>query len=136
MVYDNANKYEIKCHRDDEIVVEVREDYDLKTQTIPVRYSGQRAFYMEDDGIPKSLILSQDLIKIYIDGVLYDGEYTINRDNGSIILLDTNLEYILNVDPIARHFDLYPEDHEAYIKEHGSAYVSKPQINRITFEWR
>lgn len=136
VVYDNANKYEIKCHRDDEIVVEVREDYDLKTQTIPVRYSGQRAFYMEDDGIPKSLILSQDLIKIYIDGVLYDGEYTINRDNGSIILLDTNLEYILNVDPIARHFDLYPEDHEAYIKEHGSAYVSKPQINRITFEWR
>lgn len=91
---------------------------------------------MEDDGLPKSLILTQDIVKIYIDGVLYDGEYIINRDNGSIILLDTQLESIMNTDPIARHFDLYPEDHDEYIREHGTAYIAKPQTNRITFEWR
>ena len=91
---------------------------------------------MEDDGIPKSLILTQDLIKIYIDGVLYDGEYIINRDSGAIILLDPNLEHIMNVDPIAKHFDMYPEEHDEYIKEHGSAYIAKPRTNRITFEWR
>lgn len=135
-LYNKDNQYEIVCHRNDEIVVEVRQDYSLKTQTIPVRYSGQRAFYMEDDGIPKSLILTQDLIKIYIDGVLYDGEYIINRDSGAIILLDPNLEHIMNVDPIAKHFDMYPEEHDEYIKEHSSAYIAKPRINRITFEWR
>lgn len=136
LVYTKEEQVEIDCHRSDEILVEVRQDFNLKTQTIPVRYAGQRAFYMEDDGLPKSLILTQDIVKIYIDGVLYDGEYIINRDNGSIILLDTQLESIMNTDPIARHFDLYPEDHDEYIREHGTAYIAKPQINRITFEWR
>lgn len=91
---------------------------------------------MEDDGLPQSLILTQDIVKIYIDGVLYDGEYIINRDSSSIVLLDTQLESIMNIDPIARHFDLYPEDHDEYIREHGAAYIAKPQTNRITFEWR
>lgn len=136
MIYDKSNSYEIECYRDDHIIVEVRQDYNLKSQTIPVRYAGQRAFYMEDDGIPKSLILSQDLIKIYIDGVLYSGEYTINRDNGSITLLDSDLEFILNVDPIARYFDMNPDAYDEYVKEHGSAYIAKPKTNRITFEWR
>ena len=136
LVYTKNEQLEIECYRDDEILVEVRQDYNLKTQTIPVRYSGQRAFYMEDDGLPQSLILTQDIVKIYIDGVLYDGEYIINRDSGSIVLLDTQLESIMNIDPIARHFDLYPEDHDEYIREHGAAYIAKPQTNRITFEWR
>lgn len=137
MVYDNKGKYEIECHRCDEITIEVREDYTLMSQTIPVRYPGQRAFFMEDDGIPRSLIYTQDTVKIFIDGVLYDGEYSINKDDSSIVLLDPALEQIMKVDPIAQYFDLYPDEHEAYILEHnGKPYVAKPQINRITFEWR
>ncbi|MGL4877378.1 hypothetical protein [Paraclostridium dentum] len=91
---------------------------------------------MEDDGIPKSLILSQDHIKIFINGVVYDGEYTINRDNGSIVLLDPNLESILNIDPIAQYFEINPDAYDEYLIEYGSPYVSKAQIDRITFEWR
>ena len=137
MIYDNTSRYEIECYRGDEITVEVREDYLLKSQTIPVRYPGQRAFFMEDDGIPRTLLLTQDIIKIYIDGVLYDGEYIIDRDNDSIVLLDPDLEHIMKVDPIARYFDMYPEEHDAYILEHnGRPYVARPQTNRITFEWR
>ena len=91
---------------------------------------------MEDDGLPKSLILTQDLVKIYIDGVLYQGEYYINKNNGSITLLDSNLENILNIDPIAFYFDTHPYIYDNYIKKYGKTYIAKPKTNRITFEWR
>lgn len=135
-VYDKNKIVEIECNREDYVMIEVRQDFNLKSQTIPVRYPGQRAFYVEDDGIPKSLILTQDLIKIYIDGIIYTGEYIINRDNGSITLLDPDLESILNVDPIAKYFELNPDEYDKYIEENGSAYIANPITNKITFEWR
>ena len=133
---NNKGEHEITSLRDDYLVIEVRQDFNLKTQTVPVRYPGQRIFYMEDDGIPKSLILTQDLIKIFINGVIYDGEYTINKDNGSITLLDSELENMLNVDPIARHFEINAQAYDEYLEEYGKPYVAKPQIDKITFEWR
>lgn len=136
LYYDKTGEHEITCLRDDYIMVEVRQDYDLKTQTIPVRYPGQRTFYIEDDGIPKSLILSQDYIKIFIDGIIYTGEYIINKENGSITLIDSTLEGILNVDPISRYFELNPDKYDEYLEEYKKPYISKPQTNRITFEWR
>lgn len=134
--YNNQGECEISCQRDDHIMVEVRQDYNLKTQTVRVRYPGQRTFSLEDDGIPKSLILTQDYVKIFINGIIYTGEYTINRDNCSITLLDTQLESVLNIDPIGRYLELHPDKYDEYILEHGKPYVSKPQANRITFEWR
>ena len=136
IIYDKDKKAIIDCNRDDHITIEVRQDYSLKSQTIPVRYAGQRTFYMEDDGLPKSLILTQDLVKIYIDGILYKGEYSIDKNNGSITLLDNDLENILNIDPIAQYFDINPEAYDDYINEYGKAYIAKPKTNRITFEWR
>ena len=136
LYYDKTGEHEITCLRDDHIMIEVRQDYNLKTQTIPVRYPGQRSFYLEDDGIPKSLLLTQDYIKIFINGVIYTGEYNINRENGSITLLDPNLDSMLNIDPISRYFELHPDKYDEYLIEYGSPYVSKPQTDRITFEWR
>lgn len=136
LFYNNKGEFEIESLRDDYIVVEVRQDFALKTQTIPVRYPGQRIFFVEDDGIPKSLILSQDLIKIFINGIIYDGEYNINKENGSITLLDSDLESMLNVDPIERFFETHPVEYDEYIQEHGKPYTAKKQTDKITFEWR
>ena len=136
LFYEKNETVSIECNRDDHILVEVRQDYNLKSQTIKSRYSGQRTFYTEDDGIPKSLLISQDLIKIFIDGVIYTGEYTINRESGSITLLDPSLDSIIGVDPIARYFELNPLEYEEYLIEHGKPYVSNPIMNEITFEWR
>lgn len=136
IIFNKDKTATIECNRDDHITIEVRQDYSIKSQTIPVRYAGQRTFYMEDDGLPKSLILTQDLVKIYIDGVLYQGEYSINKNNGSITLLDSNLENILNIDPIAFYFDTHPYIYDNYIKKYGKTYIAKPKTNRITFEWR
>ena len=136
LFYNSKGEYEISSLRDDIVVIEVRQDFSLKTQTVPVRYPGQRIFFMEDDGIPKSLILTQDIIKIFINGVIYDGEYNINKENGSITLLDSELESMLNVDPIARFFETHPVEYDEYIQEYGKPYTAKKQIDKITFEWR
>ena len=136
LFYNSKGEYEISSLRDDIVVIEVRQDFSLKTQTVPVRYPGQRIFFMEDDGIPKSLILTQDIIKIFINGVVYDGEYNINKENGSITLLDSELESMLNVDPIARFFETHPVEYDEYIQEYGKPYTAKKQIDKITFEWR
>ena len=136
LYYNSKGEHEITSLRDDIVVIEVRQDFNIKTQTVPVRFPGQRIFYMEDDGLPKSLLLSQDLIKIFINGVIYDGEYTINRDNGSITLLDSELESMLNVDPIAKFFETHPIEYDEYLQEYGKPYVAKPQTDKITFEWR
>lgn len=136
VIYNKKGKVEIDCERDDYILVEVRQDFNIKSQAINVRYPGQRIFYMEDDAIPRSLFSTQDLIKIYIDGVIYTGEYIINRENKSITLLDKELDNVLNIDPIARYFELNPLEHEKYILEHGKPYVANPVISEITFEWR
>lgn len=136
IVYTDKGTVKIDAHDNDHIYVEVRQDFNLKTQTIPVRYSGQTIYYMEDDGIPKSLILSQDYINIYINGVIYTGDYIINRESGCIILTDPILQSTLNIDPIAQYFDINPEAYDKYLNENGKPYVAKPQIDRITFEWR
>lgn len=136
LFYNSNGEHEISSLRDDIIVIEVRQDFNIKTQTVPVRYPGQRIFFVEDDGIPKSLILTQDLIKIFINGVIYDGEYIINKENGSITLLDSELESMLNVDPIARFFETHPVEYDEYIQEHGKPYTAKKQTDKITFEWR
>ena len=136
LFYNSKGEYEISSLRDDIVVIEVRQDFSLKTQTVPVRYPGQRIFFMEDDGIPKSLILTQDIIKIFINGVVYDGEYNINKENGSITLLDSELESMLNIDPIARFFETHPVEHDEYVQEYGKPYTAKKQIDKITFEWR
>lgn len=136
LFYDKTGEHEITSLRDDHIMVEVRQDFDLKSQTIPVRYPGQRTFYLDDDGLPRSLILTQDYIKIFIDGIIYTGEYTINKESGSITLLDPKLEEILNVDPIARYFELNPDKYDEYLQEYNKPYIGKPQTNKITFEWR
>lgn len=136
LFFNSYGEHEITSLRDDIIVIEVRQDFNTKTQTIPVRYPGQRIYYLEDDGLPKSLILSQDLIKIFINGVIYDGEYTINKDNGSIILLDSELEAMLNIDPIARYFETHPVQYDEYLQENGKPYMAKPKTDKITFEWR
>lgn len=136
-LFHNSNgEYEITSLRDDILVIEVRQDFNVKTQSIPARYPGQRIFYLEDDGIPRSLLLSQDYIKIYIDGIIYEGEYSINRENGSITLLDSDLEAIINIDPIARYFETHPIAYDEYLEEYGKPYIANPKTNIITFEWR
>jgi hypothetical protein len=126
---------ELDCMQSDEILIEVRDDFRLKTMTIPVRYSGQYTFSVSDDGLPESLLNTKDYVKIYINGVIYDGEYTISRDAGVLILEDSELQSILGVDAMEQYFSLNPTAYLEYQREYGQYYPKKIS-DRITIEWR
>lgn len=134
-VYTAEGIKTIDCTQPDEIVVEVRQDFRLKTQTIPVRYTGQQYFSTQDDGLAESLLNTKDLVKIYINGIIYTGEYTINRDAGILVIEDATITQNFNVDVIENHFIKNPVAYAKYQQEYGK-YYAKKVIDKITFEWR
>lgn len=125
----------IDCLKSDELIVEVREDYRLKTLTLPVRYPGQFVFSVGDDGLNETMLNTKDLVMIYINGVLYDGEYTISKEANCIILEDPELQNILGIDKMEKYFLENPIAYAQYQDEYGK-YYPKKVYDEITFEWR
>ena len=83
--------------------------------------------------IPDSLMNTADHIKIYINGVYYDGGYALSRAGGikGIKLADPNA---LKMDPIYEYFSAHPQDAQKYFETTGQKY--ERAIDKITFEWR
>ena len=79
------------------------------------------------------MLKSVKLTKVYFKKNI---EYNINKENGSITLLDSELESMLNIDPIERYFETHPVEYDEYIQEYGKPYTAKKQTDKITFEWR
>lgn len=134
--YEEA--HEIKyfdCVKPDEIMVEVREDFKLQSQSIRPRYEGQNIFSAEDDGIPLSLLATKDYVKIYINGAAYNGDYMIDRDAGIIVLEDPIVYEVIGVDGMDRYLTLHPEEYLKYQENYGN-YHRKMISDVITFEWR
>ena len=79
-----------------EIIIEVREDFNLDECIMPIRYNGQVEFsakkknnkniMMGGDGLPKYVLNSNDKLMIFANGILYTGEYTIDKNSEKLIL--------------------------------------------------
>lgn len=135
-VKDDEGKIQyMNCLQSDEILVEVREDYRVKSLTLPVRYPGQFIFSVSDDGLSESILDTKDYVKIYINGSIYTGEYTISRDAGLITIEDPLVYNTLGIDAIDRYFSMNQIAYQEYQEEYGKYYPKKTQ-DRITFEWR
>lgn len=123
--YYDAESGEVKkvyCESADELIVELRPDTSIKKSTYTIKdvsYDTQ-AFDIIEYNFPSSLVNSKDLIKIYINGILYDGSYAI--ENGVITLKDAPLQ----VNPLKVYLDSHKE-----IK-----YENELSGDKVTFEWR
>lgn len=135
VIDETGNIQYVDCLQSDEIIVEVREDFRLRSLTLPVRYAGQYIFSVADDGLAESMLNTKDHVKIFINGVIYTGEYTISRDAGVITLDDPLIHDTLGVDPIDVYFATHPEAYQEYQEEYGKYYPAKPK-DKVTFEWR
>jgi len=121
----------------DKIMIEVRQDYQLKELTLPIAYAGQREWNIYKDKIPLSLIETGDFVMIYINGQAYGDEYTINKATNSITLTNRNITDRLGIDPIRQHFNQYPEKYiEWKQKNNKEEYPFSDRTDYITFEWR
>lgn len=145
MVMGEEGPVIIDCEQTDEIIIEVRNDYTIKEITLPVRYERQRTFSVKTDGVPESLINSNDEVKIFVNGYFYGmankdntnkAMATIDLDRKEITLNHEDYVNYIHTDPIYTHFKMNPEEHDQYIMEHGNPYNAQIQENYITFEWR
>lgn len=119
----------IECESDDEVLIEVRDDLTLKKRSYVIEDVSYETgvFDTLDYDFPNSLCSTRDVIKIYINGVLYDGDYTNN--NGVITLL----EHVLDEDPLYAYLKTNLSAMEEYKNKYGD-YARHEDI--ITFEWR
>ena len=131
----------------DEILIEVRQDYNLREITIPLRYQGQKEFSMEainpedptkgGDALPEDLIQSRDFIMIYINGMAYGKDYRLNRDLGTITLTNETMIGALGRDNMDEYFKQNPDAYLEWREAHdGQEYQARPITDTITFEWR
>ena len=125
---DEGFKY-IECESDDAVTLEVRDDMTIKKRTYRVKDISYEThtFDILDYDYPTSLMYSKDIVKIYINGVLYDGDYT-NID-GVITLLECDLEE----DPLYNYLRMNPSAMREYEEKYGE-YIKHEDT--ITFEWR
>lgn len=145
MVMNDDGPIIIDCESTDIITVEVRRDFKIKEVTLPVRFTRQNTWSVKVDGIPESLINSNDEIKIYINGIFYG---CANKDNinkelveidinrGELILKHPDVISLLHTDPIETYFATNHEEHIKYIEANGKPYYPAIQENYITLEWR
>ena len=129
-VLDEDGKFKyIECESDDEVLIEVRDDHSIKRRSYVIKDISYDAYTFDilDYDYPASLNNSKDLLKIYINGVIYDGNYT--NMNGVITLLDCDLEE----DPMYKYLKMNPSKMKEYESKYGE-YIRHEDI--ITFEWR
>ena len=125
---DGTVKY-IECGECDYVTLEFRPDNLVKKATYDVKqisYDTQ-SFDTEDYEFPSSLKNTKDLIKIYINGILYDGTYVFKD---GVLSLDTP---VLNIDPIELYFNSHPYEYKIWRNQNGEYVAPK---DRVTFEWR
>ena len=119
----------IECEGNDEVLIEVRDDLTLKKRTYEIKDVSYDTYSFDilDYEYPSSLSNTKDMIKIYINGVLYDGDYT--NSNGVITLLECSLEE----DPLYKYLRMHPSAMDEYEAKYGE-YIKHEDT--ITFEWR
>lgn len=128
--------YYIPTSSRDTVLVEKRNDLSLKSVTFDVLTSSYGTLEFSEDyyDIPRSLTNTIDHVKIYINGVLYKGEYELVTRHGvrGIRLLENNA---LKIDPLYEHFSMFPEDWTEHKHLFGTEKYER-KIDKITFEWR
>lgn len=121
---------------EDEILIEVRQDYSLRECTIAAK-PGQRVFTVQSDGIPETLLDSRDFIMIYVNGQAYGKGYVIDKNNGSIELTNRDVTDYLSTDNMAAYFNSNPDAYTRWKLKTGNSYYEPKVIkDYITFEWR
>ena len=120
----------LHCETPDELLVEYRPDTTIRKVSYEVKqttYDSNGVFMYEDYEFPDSLLRTKDVIKIWIDGILYTGGYHIQNKN--IVLNDSPLQ----LDPIKQYFDTHPDTYRAWKIKNGEYSYRR---SRVIFEWR
>ena len=135
--------YYIPVSDRDTILIERRDDTSIKKLTYEVDLNaklsgnGVLSFKQGEYDIPESLMSTIDHIKIYINGVYYDGGYVREYEDGKFVIKLTQInESIIKVDPIDDYLKLEIRDSVKRFEYKEKLGLNKKRLDKITFEWR
>ena len=123
----------------DEIMIEVRQEFERTEQTIEWNDPNETEIDVSDAELPLEILEASDEILIFINGVFtgltVNSGYYKDRAKGCITLLASSAVSMLNTDPLYNALALDQAKRMAYKEKHGVDYKRKVK-NLITLEWR
>lgn len=139
---EGENTFEITHLVPDNLVIEIRYDYDRLEQTIEVDKDNVMELSVEELGIDPRILDTQDEILFYLNGQFLNlsrrtaMDYKIDKYRKSIILYNSELIDILRKDPIKNLFDRNALIYNAWKQRTGNKeYVSEIK-NKLTLVWK
>lgn len=143
---EDGQHFYIHHEKSDQILVEVKQDYDRQENTILLDSTTNRSIDVEHYDLPLGILEASDEVAIYLDG-LFTGlkksvdsdkegmSYALSPYTGTIDIKDADtIQRIIN-DPLYTFYETHPEAKLAYQNTHeGKSYPKK--YHHLLFEWR
>lgn len=124
----------------DEILIEVRQKFELKEQTIIINEENAFDIDIKKYDLPVDIIEAADEILIYINGVFFGLRnglgYIKNRAKGSITITDPDALRSINLDYLYNFFSINHEKHLEWQDKHGGKPYERKLNSKVTLEWR
>lgn len=124
----------------DEVLIEVREQFDRQEQTITIKSIDTFDIDVKEHDLPPDIIEAADEILIYINGIftgLKNGiGYKKDKQKGAITILDGNFVELMNHDPLYKLFMLDPDKRFKWQQKNGGKEYEPKIDNRVTLDWR
>ena len=139
---ENGNSFEVTHALPDNLVIEIRYDYDRLEQTVEIKGEDVMELSVEELRINPQILDTQDEILFYLNGQYLNLsrrstiDYKIDKYRKSIILYNSELIDALRKDPIKNLFDRNALIYNAWKQRTGKKeYVSEIK-NKLTLVWK
>lgn len=137
---EDGELIELNRTQPDEILIEVRQKFDRKEETITVKDINEYDIDIQKYDLPPDIIEAADEILIFINGVftgLRNGiGYIKDRSKGAITILDGDYVELMNNDPLYKLFMLDVDKHFLWQQRHDEQPYEPKINNKVTLEWR
>lgn len=143
---DKGNKICIHHEKSDQILVEVKHDYDRQESFAMLSDTTNQSIDIRHYNLPIGILEPADEIMIYIDGI-YTGlrkavdenmqafAYAVNRYSGNLTIKDVDWINRITNDPLYTFYESHPEAKLAYQNTHGGDSYQK-RCHSILLDWR
>lgn len=141
-ILDSDSTHTVTHNYPDYIMIEIRNDYDRRENTIDFDPEDQNEIYLDKYEIPTEILDTVDEVLIFYNGQ-YTGlsrrksaDYRLDKYKGCISLLNSEFVSMLNSDPLKQLFDKNALIYAAWKKQTGNTEYEPDFRRKITLVWR
>lgn len=141
LVDDTYQSFTVHHANDDQILVEIRYDYDRQEKTVTVP-DNLDELSVEDAGLDRKILESKDEVLFYLNGQFAglsrnkDNDYRLDPYKGCIAFMDDRLLEAATQDTLKTFFDTDNDAYVAWKKRTGNTTYAPSRKNTLTIVWR